>query len=65
MNTNGGMANGGMSPRITVSVLHGGEWSASCFGRLTPGEKCPGTHWIAGWVCPVLLHHLPNENDHL
>jgi hypothetical protein len=35
-----------------TSVLAGGEWSASRTGRITPGEKAPGTHWIGGWVGP-------------
>jgi hypothetical protein len=30
-----------------TSALAGGEWSASCPGRFTPG-----THWIGGWVGP-------------
>jgi hypothetical protein len=30
-----------------TSALAGGEWSASCPGRFTPG-----THWIGGWVVP-------------
>jgi hypothetical protein len=32
------------------SALTGGEWSASLPCRFTPGERGPGTHWIAGWV---------------
>jgi hypothetical protein len=35
-----------------ISALTGGEWSASCSGRFTPGERAPGTHWIGGWVVP-------------
>jgi hypothetical protein len=35
-----------------ISALAGGEWSASCPGRFTPGETAPGTHWIGGWVDP-------------
>jgi hypothetical protein len=35
-----------------TSVLVGGEWSASLPGRITPGERAPRTHWIAGWVDP-------------
>jgi hypothetical protein len=27
-----------------TSVLVGGEWSASCPGRFTPGERAPSTH---------------------
>jgi hypothetical protein len=29
-----------------------GEWSTSCPGRFTPGERAHGTHWIGGWVRP-------------
>jgi hypothetical protein len=32
------------------------EWLASCPDHLTPRERVPATHWIAGWVsnrtCP-------------
>jgi hypothetical protein len=34
------------------SALVGGKRSASRPGRLTPGERAPGTHWIGGWVDP-------------
>jgi hypothetical protein len=27
-------------------ALDGGEWSALSFGRLTPEERAPSTHWI-------------------
>jgi hypothetical protein len=33
-----------------ILVLVEGEWSASCSGRFTFGERAHGTHWIAGWV---------------
>jgi hypothetical protein len=33
-----------------TSALAGGEWSASCPCRFTPGERAPGAHWIGGWV---------------
>jgi hypothetical protein len=33
-----------------ASVLDGDEWSASCHGHFTLGEKITGTHWIGGWV---------------
>jgi hypothetical protein len=33
-----------------IDPLVGDEWSASRPGRLTPGERAPGTHWIGGWV---------------
>jgi hypothetical protein len=35
-----------------TSALLGGECSASCFGRITPGERAPGTHWKGGWMGP-------------
>jgi hypothetical protein len=35
-----------------ISALVGGEWSASRPCRFTPGERAPGTHWIAGEVGP-------------
>jgi hypothetical protein len=37
---------------LLTSALVLGEWSASCPGRFTPGERAPGTHWIGGWVGP-------------
>jgi hypothetical protein len=33
-----------------TSALVGDEWSASCPGRFTSGERGPGTHWIGSWV---------------
>jgi hypothetical protein len=33
-----------------TSALDGGEWSASRPGRITPGKRTPGTHWIGGWM---------------
>jgi hypothetical protein len=44
------MTYGGVDVQIHIfltSALAGGEWSASCLGRFTPG-----THWIGGWVNP-------------
>ena len=35
-----------------ISVLDGGEGSASRPGRFTPGERTFGTHCIVGWVGP-------------
>jgi hypothetical protein len=35
-----------------ISVLDGGEWSASRPGRFTARERAPGTRWIGGWVGP-------------
>jgi hypothetical protein len=37
-------------PVFLTSALVGREWSVSCPGRFTPGERTPGTHWIGGWV---------------
>jgi hypothetical protein len=33
-----------------TSALVGGDWSASLPGRITLGERAPGTYWIGGWV---------------
>jgi hypothetical protein len=33
-----------------TSALDWGGWSPSRPGRFTPGEKAPGTDWVAGWV---------------
>jgi hypothetical protein len=35
---------------FSISVLDGGEWSASCPGRFTPEKIIPRTHWIGGWI---------------
>jgi hypothetical protein len=35
-----------------ISVLAGGEQSASRPGGFTPEERAPGTHWIGLWVDP-------------
>jgi hypothetical protein len=46
-------AYGGVDVQIHIfltSALVAGEWPASRFGRYTPGETDPGTHWIGGWV---------------
>jgi hypothetical protein len=37
---------------LLITVLGGGEWSASRPGIFTPGEKAPCTHWIGGWIDP-------------
>jgi hypothetical protein len=36
---------------LTLALV-GGELSASCPCRFTPGKRGPGTHWIGGWVDP-------------
>jgi hypothetical protein len=36
-----------------TSALAGCEWSASSPGRFTPGERVPGTRWIARWADPT------------
>jgi hypothetical protein len=33
-----------------ISSLVGDDWSTSRSGRLTPGGRAPGTHWIGDWV---------------
>jgi hypothetical protein len=38
------MGSGGVAPPFLTSALGGGEWSASCPGHFTPGERAPGTH---------------------
>jgi hypothetical protein len=48
-------AYGGVDLQIHIALswsLDGGEWSASCPCRFTPGEIAPGTYWIWGWVDP-------------
>jgi hypothetical protein len=48
-------AYGGVDVQIHIFLtlaLIGGEWSASCPGRFTPGERAPGTNLIGGWVGP-------------
>jgi hypothetical protein len=32
-------------------VIDRGEWSASHFCRLIPGERAPGTHWVRKRIC--------------
>jgi len=43
MKTWGG--NGVQLHTFLTLVLDGGEWSASCPGLYTSGERAPGTHW--------------------
>jgi hypothetical protein len=40
------------STYFLTSALVGGEWSDSRPGRITLGERAPGTHWIGGWLDP-------------
>jgi hypothetical protein len=35
-----------------TSALNGGDWTASCTGRFSPGDRYNGNHWIGGWVVP-------------
>ena len=35
-----------------TSELVGGEWSASCSSRFTPGEGAFGAHWTEVWAAP-------------
>jgi hypothetical protein len=37
---------------FVTSALAGGEWSDSCPGRFTPGERSSCTHWAGRWVHP-------------
>jgi hypothetical protein len=37
-----------------TSTLAGGEWSASRPCLFTTRERAPGTHWIGGWVDPIV-----------
>jgi hypothetical protein len=46
---------GGVDVQIHIfltSLLAGGGCSASHSGRLTPGERALGKHWIGDWVGP-------------
>jgi hypothetical protein len=36
--------NGRTAPPFLTSTLDGGEWSTSCPGHITSGERAPGTH---------------------
>jgi hypothetical protein len=38
-------------PFLTL-LLDGGEWSASCPGRVIPREPAPGIYCVGGWVGP-------------
>jgi hypothetical protein len=44
----------GIAPSFLISGLDGGEWSTSRLGRFTPRERAPSTHWIRGWVGPIV-----------
>jgi hypothetical protein len=46
------MGNGGIAPPSLTLALDGDEWSASCPGHCTPGERAPCTYCIGGWVTP-------------
>jgi hypothetical protein len=37
---------GCIAPPFLASALDGGEWTALRSGRVTPGERPPGSHWI-------------------
>jgi hypothetical protein len=41
-----------MDPHFLDLALAGDEWSASCPGCFTPGERAPSTHCIGDWVDP-------------
>jgi hypothetical protein len=46
------MGGGDIDWLFLTLTLDGSEWSVSCPGHFTPGERTPGTHWIGGWVDP-------------
>jgi hypothetical protein len=35
-----------------TSEVDPGQWSTSCPGCFTHGERAPGTQWIGGWMGP-------------
>jgi hypothetical protein len=41
---------GGKAPPFLTSALVGGEYSASCPVRFTPGDRATGTHCVGDWV---------------
>jgi hypothetical protein len=43
------------STHSLTSVLDGLEQSASRPGRFIPRERVPFTHWIGGWVGPIVV----------
>jgi hypothetical protein len=43
---------GGIAPRILISVLVEGDWSALLPAASLLWERALGTHWIGGWVGP-------------
>jgi hypothetical protein len=42
----------GVQMHILLTSTLVGEWSISCPGHFTPGERAPGTQWIGGEVGP-------------
>jgi len=58
-----GMGTEFIAPFVLTTALSTGEWSASRFGHITPGEKVHCTRWIEFWVCPTAgLDRLENSN---
>jgi hypothetical protein len=43
-----------MVPLFLTSPLHGREWAAPRLRRFSPGERALGTHWVGGWVGPIV-----------
>jgi hypothetical protein len=43
---------GGVGPSFLTLALNEGECSASHPGRVTRGERKPGTQWVSGWMDP-------------
>jgi hypothetical protein len=48
-----------------TSALHGGEWSASRFGRITVVVRASGFYQIGGWVGPDLVKKLQRRDESL
>jgi hypothetical protein len=46
-------------------ALHGGEWSASRFGRITVMVRASGSYRIGGWVGPSLVRKLQRRDESL
>jgi hypothetical protein len=45
-----------------TTALEGREWSVSRPGRITVRKRDPSTHWIGGWVGPIVgLNHKENN----
>jgi hypothetical protein len=65
---------GGIAPPFLTSALGGGDWSAPCCGRFTPGERAPvsageavgvSTLCYADWCIPTLLSSMYGQDYEL